>query len=132
MSNNAEQLIQQIMNEVKDPALRDSLLMKIAGDSSVKSDKSLIVSELNKLGLEVNQEAAEDLVKFGAKSEVGAGYLVGVVFVFLGVFLCFGSLAADSTEWVFFWGAIFGLVGLYSISGTNKMKRSLNLGADKM
>lgn len=128
MSNNTEQLIQQIMNEVKDPALRDSLLRKIAGsdsDGSAKSDKSLILDELGKIGLPLDQEAVKEVVQQEAKAVVASGYLVGWVFVLLGGGICFGGLIEDGFHPALMVPAIFLVMGLYAIDNTNKRRRAL-------
>lgn len=150
---NTDQLIQQIMNEVKDESLRDALLKKIIQDetatSSPESDpatelvqsKSLLINELNNLGLEVDEEAAKDLVKFGAKGEVASGNLAGGIFTVMGGLLCLTAVFSGALGELFhpgrggdgrdvfllFVGAGILYCGLYFFEGTKKMKRALKM-----
>lgn len=53
-------LISTILNEIKDPALRDKLLAQVAEAESTPGTDSFVLNELDRLG--IDSEAAKDLL----------------------------------------------------------------------
>lgn len=107
-------MIATILNEVKDPALRDKLLAQVASEGEKKdAEPSLVFSELSKLG--INPQAAKDLVGFEINVRVFFGYLFGVLFLV-------GGLAMLLNDGGLF-GLMFTAAGVYALVYTHKLAR---------
>jgi hypothetical protein len=113
------QLISTIMNEVKDPELRERLLKEVIVNEN--KDGSIIYGELEKLG--INVDAAKDLGKFYISVQKFVSYIVGGLFFIGGVFFLISNIIYGTTLIGLIFPAIFAFMGLYAIIATRKISK---------
>lgn len=112
---NKSELINKIMNEVKDESLRDELLKQVLNSS----DNSTVMSELEKLGL--NKTATKEYVKFQMKTGVVAGYIACGIFIIIGIAgvisSLFSSTILTAVVGILFFGIFlaFGIIGIKQV-----------------
>lgn len=115
-----DRLIATILTEVKDPALRDKLLAQVAQGSDAPEQKSIVLGELEKLG--IDPSAAKDLAGFHLKAGVVVGYLVGGLFFLGGGLVALLNLFAGNIAAALFPG-FFAAMGLYGLATTRRLAR---------
>lgn len=113
-------LIERIMNEVKDEELRDKLLAEVISDTRSANDDSIILSELEKLGLDA--EAAKQYTKSNIKISIITSYIVGGIFFVGGSLVTIGMVASGNFLVALFPG-FFAAMGWYAISNGRKLSR---------
>lgn len=113
-------LIATILTEVKDPALRDKLLAQVAQENDAPEGKSIVLGELEKLG--IDSGAAQELAGFHLKAGVFVGYLVGGLFFLGGGIIALLNLFAGSIAGALFPG-FFAAMGAYALASTRRLAR---------
>lgn len=114
------QLIATILAEVKDPILRDKLLAQVVDASNQSAGQSLLLSELEKLG--VNPQAAKDLVGFQLKTGIFIGHLIGGLFLLGGGFVALVNLLAGNLAVTIFAG-FFAAAGACALASARRLAR---------
>lgn len=123
MDTNQQDLIRQIMQNVKDEKLRDDLLRKVAGSDS--GQNSAILDELEKLGL--NKAGVKELATFQVKSQIVIGYLIGGLFTIGGAAATVWQLTNQYNEAGMFgpwFPALFCAAGMYSLVWNYKYSKA--------
>lgn len=123
MDKDQQDLIRQIMENVKDEKLRDDLLRKIAGSGTAPS--SAILDELEKLGL--NKKGVKELATFQIASQIVTGYIVGGLFTIGGAAATVWQLTNHYNEAGMFgpwFPALFCAAGVYSLVWNYKYSRA--------
>lgn len=115
------QLVETILTEVKDPAVREKLLAQLAtGGEGKEESSSIVLRELDKLGIDT--KAAKGLARLWLKAYVFAGYLVGGLFFVGGGLVAVANLLAANVATALFAG-VFAALGFYALVFTRKLAR---------
>ena len=126
MSDNKVELIKKVMEEVKDPALRDSILHEITKDKNSGNDSSAIDKAMKEFGItNVNKEAVGEFVVSNTKGSIVAAS----IFSFLAIIFGFGILLkAGSDSFFILFGSFWILLGSASLFVYARMSKIFKWG----
>jgi len=110
-----EKLIKKIMEEVKDPILRDKLLAEIVSENDVGN--SLIAKELDAFGFKPDK--AREFVQWEFRVGIVIGYILATFFAVAGIcIMLYGLIVVNGFALLF--GGIWTLVGTLGFIGNRK------------
>ena len=126
MSDNKVELIKKVMEEVKDPALRDSILHEITKDKNSGNDSSAIDKAMKEFGItNVNKEAVGEFVVSNTKAGIVGNIIGCLIIIVVGVVFLFNS-GTDSFSILF--GSFFIIVGSIALFQFAKMSKIIKWG----
>ena len=143
MSDNKVELIKKVMEEVKDPALRDSILHEITKDKNSGNDSSAIDKAMKEFVItNVNKEAVGEFVVFTSKQNIIGGAVGGLIAIAICFFFLIGFADAAAKGKVFLenggfnlmngidgiFGLVFILIGIGALINVARMSKIIKWG----